>query len=878
MKHLSKFIVGLMLMSMASVSVQAQDAFYVYQNDGHFDGFFYDEVEKIRYSKTDTLGFEHEVYVSQEIVTADSTSRFMLTAIDSIGFVQPEFKLNPRLHIIDYHYDPDLNKEYEFWSYLDETDPKNEIYYFRSEMPNALRPKVDDVFASFDIEDGFSCKIASITTTDDGRLACHMKTIDDITDIFQQFITVEEYGYDREGNLKSRRVAGCPELTVTDPAKAKTRGSWEGDLFNFSINGHIPLASYDENGNKEVNITLDTSLDGKLHLKTAWNFSTFGSKYISVETNLSFGIGMGFTIDGKLKDFFPSGIGQFADVPIPANFPLFVVNTCPDGFIRGEAHITFNLASPKLKGGMWTKIAIRDWSPSFSMGFGSPGGEDGVNPSGSEGNDGSMTMSLSGFVQTGMVFPFELKTLPIFGKFFSGNIEGRWYVGPKIAANISLDMTSVPWKEEASYDLFKGTSLQFHLLDADYEVKAKTKTLFSGEQNVTLADGSFSLFPPFDASLVPEFGHGKMFYEKTLIDGKIVNQVNIGFEPNGFVVMPVAIGVQIYRIKEDGSEELWAGPIESCKYYHLAQLMGQEVDKYHWARTGLFHDEEIYDVGSNKGIFRAKPVVWPFDTTWAKNQDIYVIGRPSYDFEFGNVEMKTSSDTLCLKYDLSTETPITITGSCDKVFMKLENQYEYITLGDHQEDADIFVVTGGRGSLQLSVDRDRLPYYFQKNYNPYHKHFLRYDYNESPKGAMITEAGTFLSDPIPLVFSIGTNDEEDPHIEIRVGINQINKNVSVTRLDNRGWHFEGSDDAGNHVSFDLVVKNLNGKGLENGEIDDFVIRNGIYKKKISDNETKNYTFSGNAGRITNYGNDNGKLGGNFATDGGNIQINSSFSE
>ena len=83
-----------------SAAAQEQDAFYVYQNDGHFDGFFYDEVEKIRYSKTDTLGFEHEVFVSQEIVTADSTYRFMLTAIDSIGFHQPEIIYNPRLRVL----------------------------------------------------------------------------------------------------------------------------------------------------------------------------------------------------------------------------------------------------------------------------------------------------------------------------------------------------------------------------------------------------------------------------------------------------------------------------------------------------------------------------------------------------------------------------------------------------------------------------------------------------------------------------------------------------------------------------------------------------------------------------------------------------------
>ena len=83
-----------------STVVRAQsstDAFYIYQNDGHFDGFFYDEVQSIRYSKLDTLGFEHTDFVSQEIVTADSIYRIMLTAIDSVGFVQPEVKINPRV-------------------------------------------------------------------------------------------------------------------------------------------------------------------------------------------------------------------------------------------------------------------------------------------------------------------------------------------------------------------------------------------------------------------------------------------------------------------------------------------------------------------------------------------------------------------------------------------------------------------------------------------------------------------------------------------------------------------------------------------------------------------------------------------------------------
>ena len=72
--------------------IEGGEAFYIYQNDGHFDGFFYDEVKQMRYSRLDTLNREHDHYVSQEIVTEDSVYRIMLTAIDSVSFYQPEIK------------------------------------------------------------------------------------------------------------------------------------------------------------------------------------------------------------------------------------------------------------------------------------------------------------------------------------------------------------------------------------------------------------------------------------------------------------------------------------------------------------------------------------------------------------------------------------------------------------------------------------------------------------------------------------------------------------------------------------------------------------------------------------------------------------------
>ena len=95
---MKKFCFIVCILSLFTSSALAQDenaAFYIYQNDGHFDGFFYDQVQKITYSRVDTAGIEWDDYVSQEIVTEDSTYRIMLSAIDSVGFVQPEIKYNP---------------------------------------------------------------------------------------------------------------------------------------------------------------------------------------------------------------------------------------------------------------------------------------------------------------------------------------------------------------------------------------------------------------------------------------------------------------------------------------------------------------------------------------------------------------------------------------------------------------------------------------------------------------------------------------------------------------------------------------------------------------------------------------------------------------
>ena len=47
------------LSASAQETIEGGEAFYIWQNDGHFNGFFYDQVQEIRYSRFDTLNVEH---------------------------------------------------------------------------------------------------------------------------------------------------------------------------------------------------------------------------------------------------------------------------------------------------------------------------------------------------------------------------------------------------------------------------------------------------------------------------------------------------------------------------------------------------------------------------------------------------------------------------------------------------------------------------------------------------------------------------------------------------------------------------------------------------------------------------------------------------
>lgn len=599
------------------------DAFYIYQNDGHFDGFFYDDVIKISYSRLDTLGVEHSDYVSQEVITADSIYRIMLTAIDSVSFVQPEIKYNPRLRLVS---------EDQLFTKMLSHDAEYENLVFAGNTPDNLKPKVGDVFASFDVDDGWSGKVTEVKTSG-GNIAVKCSPIDDITDIFERFVMVEQYDSNRHGQLLRRRVAGRPDLTIGQ-APHRSEGTWEGDLFNFSIGGHIPLYASDR-----LNITLDPSIDGKLNIKTAWNLSLWGDKYIGITSHLDFGVGLGFTVDGQLTDFFPSGVGGLlGGVPVPATFPLVYLDIAPDAFIRGDAHVKFSAQAPKLKGGMWSKLEITNWWPSMDIGLGNPDGNSTWEAT--DDDDAGLSVELNGYVQAGMFFPMKFKSLPVLKKLFAADIGGTWYIGPKLAGAIQLNLLNMPWNDTGTYELMKNTKLSLHMVDADFEVKGTIKTAFSGKKEVTLADGSINLFPPFDVSIAPSFENCKestdnrYFNKKDQeawssapdeLDGTKQPCRVFAFEPSGGVLSPVATGTALYKKNEAGEYELVETQKWDRSYYHIFQMMGQDVPKEMWPQFVLWDKEELSPYPN--GAYKVYPMVHMFGKDW--------LAEPVYEFNLG---------------------------------------------------------------------------------------------------------------------------------------------------------------------------------------------------------------------------------------------------
>ena len=558
MKHLIKYLAATALLLTAALPIQAQEdnaAFYIYQNDGHFDGFFYDQVQKISYSKLDTLGVEHEDFVSQEIITNDSIYRIMLTAIDSVGFVQPEIRFSPKLKVME-----DVGLLQYVMGIADDG-----ALLLANYMPKDLVPQVGDVLVCYNFKnrffpEGFGGKVTEVLTkvlsSSSYIYYVYTDPLTDFSDIFDNFITVEDYGYDEDTQqMQVRRVAG-----IDNPRRAS--GDYQGVLFKLAASPHLQWV------NGDVTASIDLKAAIECRAKAVWNFSVWGEKYFKLDLKEKVDLGMSATLDYKQKTPWKAetNFSKFAPIYLPAAAPILRVLLTPEGFIRSELHATAQAATKTLTLRAGQSIEFKDWAFHPSMTFGKEAKFDDE-----EDGDNSpliqLSGSLSGFVQVGAKWPFIIRTNEFFKKVLDAEVGMNVYAGPKVSGEININLNDlgssiIDGNPTKLYNTVKDSKLTLNPFSIDYEFKSAVSWLGHTGDTLTILDGTldwtswdYYLFPIFDEPQVmparPYGERGRYVIgdpsAQTLADGA---RLWVNVKPRRNVFLGAKIGAAIVNNKD----------------------------------------------------------------------------------------------------------------------------------------------------------------------------------------------------------------------------------------------------------------------------------------------------------------------------------------
>ncbi|MBR1755796.1 MAG: BACON domain-containing protein [Bacteroidaceae bacterium] len=575
--------------SVFTQEASAQEAFYIYQNDGHFDGFFYDQVLRMGVSRLDTLGIEHDGWVSQEIETADSTYRIMLTAIDSVSFVQPEIQLNPQLREMD---DLGLN---DYFDHLDEQSGAVRLY-FRGDMPAGLIPVAGNVLMGLDEEvyghDGYFGKVSAVSE-EGGYIICDMAPIDSWGDLFRQFITVEQVGYDHRGNMM-RRMAGVSDSYLSRRrAGADDQGNFDVTLFSWG--GRL---QYDDKGSlgSNVNVGIDMNIESKLNITYNASSSRFYMK-ATVTENLSASpsLHMNWTAEGKEWNF-PTPLALPA-IKFPAAVPIFETDPWPEGFVKIGGSMDLGIKFPTMQLPMAQTLIIDTESPNLiamKWGNGSNEGEGKVlADKWFDTGTTDINLVLNGFIHAGTKVKFEVATNRWIENLFFASIGWEIYSGPKLEAEISLSAEGL--RKNGAYGLLKDSRVGLTMLSIDTEAKAqiyvsgydkKEKTFWS--DNMKFGASDWFLFPDFDDTEID-------FDEKT-------SALTATVSPQRQTCWLVDVGIGIYDAKGNSVLQAFKG-----EDYGLSNTYNE-----------FSHQFDVKDLPS--GTYKVMPIIKTCDIVLTVNE------------------------------------------------------------------------------------------------------------------------------------------------------------------------------------------------------------------------------------------------------------------
>lgn len=582
-------------------AVEDGEAFYIYRNDGDFNGFFYDEVQDMRYSKLDLDSIEHNEYVVHEVVTADSVYRIPLCAIDSIGFVQPKIILSDK--ILDYN--DELNYSSIKLLNFDASNPYNFHYAeWETSIHDAPALEPGSIFYyptwlyaeenSFgDVNHGaFIARIKSVTEDKAfyaERLGPNNKghyvecePVEEMDEIFKQLISVEKT-YETASGKKMRRMAGYNQI--------KKELSGRRDVTLVDLNG-----SFYKKFEKD-NFTASLSLNVNAQASATVTYNIRRSKfYIKTELNTKATASLSGSLSGTLKDTYTLYYLKDAPFYFPSFLPIFQINPMPGTFVRTQGDVTLNISTPSLGAQAKFSVIVSDDGISGSgVQFNT------IDPS-EEDNSWNISLSLNGSTQTGVTFPYKLETNSWLRKFLNCSVGADVFVGPKFSGSFSLDPTAAV--DGDIYSTFKNTKVGFTPLDVLVEGKCAARIgngkdremeLFKAEKEIGKME--LQLFPNFDECEITadESGRG-VFYISEIpetgeptwysFSGYQYQKLIVSIHPYG-TTLPCKIYAGIYNkdkelIRDEGSHT----NINYHLYYQPAEI---EIKDLQIHENGEFH-------------------------------------------------------------------------------------------------------------------------------------------------------------------------------------------------------------------------------------------------------------------------------------------------
>ena len=534
--------------------VQAQtepEAFYIYRNDGDFDGFFYDQVLRMNFSKVGVDSVEYDYYVVQEIETPDSIYRIPLVAIDSIGFQQPEIRFNPKLKNMD---------ELGITPYVTQT---SDYYGYQrlglsKSIPSHLLPQIGDVLAGANPDvfgvGGWVGRItgesspAPYNGEDDQSYYYTVAYVDDLADVFEQYITVEDVGYDEQGNLR-RRIAGCDANGM--PRKAASGG---GSINLVDISGTITRSW---NPNDHLSIDLSAELGLKVGLHVAYNISWRRvfvklSRDFSLAAKPSIGIAASYQFEYQIGDLAP----YLKAIPFPASFPVLQTAPLPEWFFRGDGGIEARLNFPEMNFGLGESIIVDTDLPYFPLRYDFYKVEDNkkVEEELFE-NTGNVEIKLRGFLQTGLKFSANVSTAYWMHKILSASMELDLYCGPRVDGSIGIKFDGI--NEDERPTLYNG-QLTISKCSVDFEAKASAALMWKDPEEKTF----FSTHWPFGNDtlyVIPHIKEWNVIYTEE-------EGIKASVTPADKTFIPMTLGLGLYNPEtivytDDGSVQ-WQKPYD----------------------------------------------------------------------------------------------------------------------------------------------------------------------------------------------------------------------------------------------------------------------------------------------------------------------------